>query len=79
MVMPSFSTLWLLNAPPRLMPRRSSTNGRHAAQDVPRALAHRVLDADHLGAERGEELGGAGAGELPGEVADADVRERSRP
>ena len=48
---------------------------RRAAQDVPRALAHRVLDADHLGAERGEEPGGARAGELPAEVADADVRQ----
>ena len=53
--------------------------GRHPAQDVPGALAHRILDPDHLGAERGEELGGAGAGELAGEVADPDVRERSRP
>ena len=40
-----------------------------------RALAHRILDADHLGAERGEEPGRAGAGELAGEVADAEVRE----
>ena len=52
---------------------------RHPAQDVPGALSHRVLDADHLGAERGEELGRAGPGQLAGEVADADVRERGRP
>ena len=29
---------------------------RHPAEDVPGALAHRILDPDHLGAERGEEL-----------------------
>ncbi len=42
-----------------------------AAQDVPAALPHRVLDADHLGAERGEPLGRAGARQLAAEVADA--------
>ena len=34
-VMPSFSTLWLLNPPPRSMPRRSSTNG-----GAPRRMSH---------------------------------------
>ena len=33
--MPSFSTLWLLNPPPRSMPRRSSTNGGE-----PRRMSH---------------------------------------
>ena len=33
--MPSFSTLWLLNAPPRLMPRRSSVYG-----GTPRRMSH---------------------------------------
>ena len=73
--MPSFSTLWLLNPPPNSMPRRSSTNGGAPAHDVPRALAHRVLDADDLRAERGEEPGGAGPGQLSAQVADAEVRE----
>ena len=52
---------------------------RRAAHDVPRPLAHRVLDADHLGAERGEEPGRPGARELAAEVADAEVRQRRRP
>ena len=50
---------------------------RRAAHDVPRALRHRVLDPDHLRAERREEPRGARAGELAAEVADADVRERT--
>ena len=43
-----------------------------AAQDVPTAFVRRVFDADDLGAERRQPLGGAGAGQLPGEVADAE-------
>ena len=62
--MPSLPTLWLLKPPPNSIPRRSSTNGGAAPQDVPAALAHRVLDADHLGAEGGQQLGRAGAGQL---------------
>ena len=34
-VTPSFSTLWLLNVPPRLMPRRSSIHG-----PLPRKMSH---------------------------------------
>ena len=51
--------------------------GRHAAHDVPHALADRVLDADDLGAERGEEPRCARARELTAQVADAEVRERA--
>src|SRR5262249_24515808 len=51
----------------------------NAAQDVPGPLPDGVLDADHLRAERGEEFRGSRAGELPGEVADGDVREGRRP
>jgi hypothetical protein len=50
---------------------------RHRAQDVPRALVYRVLDANHVRAEGREPLGGTGAGELAREVADADAREGS--
>ena len=76
-VMPSFSTLWLLNPLPNSMPRRSSTNGPAPRHDVPRALLHRVLDPDHLRADGGEVARGARAGELAAQVADADVRERT--
>jgi hypothetical protein len=44
-------------------------------KDVPAALAHRILDADDLGAERGQPLGRAGAGQLAAEIADADARQ----
>src|SRR6201999_4114435 len=47
-----------------------------AAQDVPAPLPHRVLDADHLGAERRQPLGRAGAGQLSAEIADAHARQR---
>ena len=47
-----------------------------AAQDVPPALPHRILDADHLRAERGQESRRACAGELSGEITDAEMRER---
>jgi hypothetical protein len=48
---------------------------RHRAQDVPEPHRDRVFDADHLRTERGEPLRGAGAGELAGEVADAEMAE----
>ena len=70
--MPSFSTLWLLNPPLVSMPGLALVGAR-AAHDVPPALADGVLHADDLRAERGEEPGGARAGELAAEVADADV------
>ena len=76
--MPSFSTLWLLNAAAELDAPAVVDEGRDAAQDVPAPSPHRVLDADHLRAERGERARRARARELPGEVADADVRERGR-
>src|SRR5205823_5037724 len=50
---------------------------RRAAQDVPASLAYRILDADHLRTERREELRRTGAGELSGEVTDADVGQRT--
>ena len=50
--------------------------GRHRPKHVPHALAHGIFDPDHVGPERRKPLGGAGASQLAGEVADADVRER---
>ena len=50
--------------------------GRYPAQDVPAPLTHRVFDADHLGAERGQPLRCARAGQLAGEVTDAQCRQR---
>ena len=47
--------------------------GPDAAQDVPTPFAHRVLDADHLRAERGEEPRRAGARQLAAQVADAQM------
>ena len=47
---------------------------RHPAQDVPAPLPNRILDPDHLGAERRQKLRCAGTGELTGEVADAQLR-----
>ena len=47
------------------------------AHDVPQALGDRVLDADHLRAERREHARRAGAGQLAGQVADADVAQRA--
>ena len=75
MVTPNFSVLWLLKPPPRLMPRRFVDIGGDAAQDVPAALAGRILDADDLGAERGQPFCGAGPGQLPAEIADAYTRQ----
>ena len=46
--------------------------GRGAADDVPAALVGRILDPDHLGAERGQDPGGARTGEDAAQVADAD-------
>ena len=44
-----------------------------AAQHVPGALRHGVFYPDDLGAHGGQEARRTGAGQLPGEVADADV------
>ncbi len=45
----------------------------HAAEDVPAAFGDGILDLDHLRAEGGEHPGGAGPGELAGEVTYPDV------
>ncbi len=52
--------------------------GADAPQDVPSALAHRILDPDHLGPESGEPLGRACARQLAAEVTDADASEGGR-
>ena len=74
-VMPSFSTLWLLKPAPNSMPAALVDERRRTPQDVPAPLVGRVLDADHLRAEGGQELRGSGPGELPAEVADPNVAE----
>ena len=73
--MPSFSTLWLLKPDPPLVAASPVIDRRRAGARCPTARGDRILDADHLGAERGEESGRAGAGELAGQIADADVAE----
>ena len=50
--------------------------GRHPAQDVPATVVRGVFNPDHFRAERGHELGCAGAGQLTGEIADAQMGER---
>ena len=75
--MPSFSTLWFWNAAAELDAAPVVDARLHAAQDVPASLRDRVLDLDDLRAERGEHPGRAGTGELAGEVADPQVRERA--
>ena len=49
--------------------------GPDETHHVPAALGRRILDPDHLGAEHREHLRRARPGELPTEVADADVAE----
>jgi hypothetical protein len=52
--------------------------GRDTAEDVPATALHRVLDPDHLRAERGQRARRPRARELAGEVADAEMCERGR-
>jgi hypothetical protein len=63
----------VLEPPTELDPAPFVDEWLHVAEDVPAALRDGVLDPDHLGAEGGEHPGGAGSGELAGEVADPDV------
>ena len=53
----------------------SRTGGGQVRVSSPR----RALDLDHLGAEVGEQHGGVGAGEDPGEVGDQQAGQRARP
>ena len=74
--MPSLPTLWLLKAPPRLMPRPLVDPWLPAAQDIPAAFANRILDPYHFGTETRQPFGGAGTGKDAGEITDAERRQR---
>ena len=76
--MPRFSDVVVVEAAAEVGSATLVDEGRHRTQDVPRALVHRVLDADHVRAEGRQPLRRARTGELTGEVADANALERPR-
>ena len=63
--MPSFSTLWLLKPDAAVGAAVVVEVRTELADDVPQAPRDRVLDADHLGAERGEHAGRAAPASWP--------------